>query len=87
MSDFSEELLKEAYLHYSSTGDLTYSTIPLNGDYFKSVYHAAQNLYHDGYIDDLSDGLLYATDVTVAPIPDKLSFSITTSGIEKVRGW
>lgn len=87
MSHFAEKLLSEAYQHYSSTGDFEYTIIPLDADHLINVYQASQTLYSAGYIDDLSDTLLHADKFSLLPVPDRLSFSITTSGIEKARGW
>lgn len=85
MSSFSEELLKAAYDHYISTGDRTYITLPLNDTYLANVCNASQTLYDAGYIDNLSDNLVYPVSFNIAMKPDQLSFDITAAGIEKVR--
>lgn len=85
MSSFSEELLKAAYDHYTSTGDRTYITLPLNDVYLVNVCNASKSLYNAGYINNLSDNLVYPDSFKLAPNPDRLSFDITDAGIEKVR--
>lgn len=85
MSNFSEELLKAAYDHYISTGDRTYVTLPLNDVYLANVCNASQSLFGAGYIDNLSDNLVYPVGIKIATEPDQLSFDITDAGIEKVR--
>ena len=87
MNEFSQNLLKDTYEHFASTGERQYTVIPKNDHYFTYLFPAVRTLHEAKYIDNLSEGLSSQLGFTMASIGKMYSFSITDAGIEKARGW
>jgi len=72
--------LYEAYCHYYKTGEKHFNVLPKNPDYLLNVINEIPYLLERGFIENVSDNLLYDSAIYLVPLED-MSFDITFTGI------
>lgn len=82
MSPITIKLLSLAYEHYENTSDKTFSYQFKNADDMFLLTEAANQLYEDGYIDNVSD---FVFEDSISPFSGPVFFELTTRGIEYLR--
>lgn len=83
MSPIAIKLLSLAYEHYEKTSDKTFSYQFKNADDMIQSVTGADQLYEDGYIDNVSDNVT-SSHVSIVPVTP-ITFDITDAGIEYMR--
>ena len=83
MSPAAFTLLSMAFEHYERTSDKAFSYQFKNADDMIRSITGADQLYEDGYIDIVSDNVIFSHVSIVPVIPN--TFDITDAGIEYMR--
>lgn len=84
MSPIALKLLTLAYENYEKTSNKAFSYQFKNADDMFYSTEAAQQLYDDGYIENVSD-FVFETSVSIFSGP--ICFDITSSGIKYMRSY
>lgn len=82
MSPVALRLLQMAYKHYQETGERSFSYQYKKGNDMFYGIEAANQLYDDGYIDDVSD---FVFEDSYSPFDGPISFTITDKGLRYIR--
>lgn len=79
MSPIALELLSLAYKNYEKTFDRAYSYQFRNSNEMVHSIEAAQQLYEDGYIENVSD---FIFESSISFFSGPITFELTNKGIE-----